>query len=439
MKRKEIRVGLIGFGTIGSGVVKVLQRNAALIEKRMGARLVLKKIADIDIVSDRGVKVRPGLLTKNVEEVLRDPEIDIVMELIGGVEPAKTFVLHAIRNKKHVVTANKALIALHGDEIFNAAHRFGVDIGFEASVGGGIPLIRSIKEGLVANRIHSIFGILNGTSNYILSKMTDEGKSFKEVLREAQAKGYAEANPTYDVEGIDAAHKLTILIRLAFGTPLHFDEVFTGGISGITPVDIEFSREFGYRIKLLAIAKFEEGKLEARVHPTMIAEGHLLSTVSSVFNAIYIQGDAVGPTLFYGQGAGEMPTASAVVSDLVELGRNLLIQASDRRVPGLSYQASAIEKIPLKPMEDVICPYYMRFSAVDRPKVLSKISGILGKNGISIASVIQKGRKIKGAVPIVMMTHEAKERNMHRALHEIDRLGAIRGKTRFIRVENELK
>jgi len=439
MKRKEIRVGLIGFGTIGSGVVKVLQRNAALIEKRMGARLVLKKIADIDIVSDRGVKVRPGLLTKNVEEVLRAPEIDIVMELIGGVEPAKTFVLHAIQNKKHVVTANKALIALHGDEIFNAAHRFGVDIGFEASVGGGIPLIRSIKEGLVANRIHSIFGILNGTSNYILSKMTDEGKSFKEVLREAQAKGYAEANPTYDVEGIDAAHKLTILIRLAFGTPLHFDEVFTGGISGITPVDIEFSREFGYRIKLLAIAKFEEGKLEARVHPTMIAEGHLLSTVSSVFNAIYIQGDAVGPTLFYGQGAGEMPTASAVVSDLVELGRNLLIQASDRRVPGLSYQASAIEKIPLKPMADVICPYYMRFSAVDRPKVLSKISGILGKNGISIASVIQKGRKIKGAVPIVMMTHEAKERNMHRALHEIDRLGAIRGKTRFIRVENELK
>jgi homoserine dehydrogenase len=439
MKRKEINVGLIGFGTIGSGVVKVLQRNATLIEKRMGARLVLKKIADIDIVSDRGVKVRPGLLTKNVEEVLRAPEIDIVMELIGGIEPAKTFVLQAIRNKKHVVTANKALIALHGDEIFNAAHRFGVDVGFEASVGGGIPLIRSIKEGLVANRIHSIFGILNGTSNYILSKMTDEGKSFKEVLREAQAKGYAEANPTYDVEGIDAAHKLTILIRLAFGTPLRFDEIFTGGISEITPVDIEFSREFGYRIKLLAIAKFEEGKLEARVHPTMIREGHLLSTVNSVFNAIYIQGDAVGPILLYGQGAGEMPTASAVVSDLVELGRNLLIQASDRRVPGLSYQASAIEKIPLKPMEDVICPYYMRFSAVDRPGVLSRISGILGKNGISIASVIQKGRKIKGAVSIVMMTHEAKEKNMHRALHEIDRLGAIRGKTRFIRVENELK
>jgi len=439
MKRKEIKVGLIGFGTIGSGVVKVLQRNAALIEKRMGARLVLKKIADIDTVSDRGVKVRPGLLTKNVEEVLRAPEIDIVMELIGGIEPAKTFVLRAIKNGKHVVTANKALIALHGDEIFNAAHHFGVDVGFEASVGGGIPLIRSIKEGLVANRIHSIFGILNGTSNYILSKMRDEGKSFKEVLREAQAKGYAEADPTYDVEGIDAAHKLTILIRLAFGTPLQFDEVFTEGISEITPVDVEFSREFGYRIKLLAIAKVEEGKLEARVHPTMIREGHLLSTVSSVFNAIYIQGDAVGPILLYGQGAGEMPTASAVVSDLVELGRNLLVEARNRRVPGLSYQVSAIERIPLKRMEDVIVPYYMRFSAVDRPGVLSKISGILGKNGISIASVIQKGRKIRGAVSIVMMTHEAKEKNVHRALHEIDRMGAIRGKTKFIRVENELK
>src|SRR5512136_818682 len=363
---REIKVGLIGFGTVGSGVARILQKNSRLIEKRMGAKLVLKRIADIDLKSDRGVRLRPGVLTRKAEDVIEDREIDIVIELVGGIEPAKSFIMKAIRSGKHIVTANKALLALHGDEIFRAARRFGVDVGFEASVGGGIPLIRSIKEGLVANRIHSIFGILNGTSNYILSKMTDEGKSFKEVLREAQAKGYAEADPTYDVEGIDAAHKLTILIRLAFGTPLQFDDVFTEGISEITPVDVEFSREFGYRIKLLAIAKVEEGKLEARVHPTMIPEGHLLATVSSVFNAIYIQGDAVGPTLFYGQGAGEMPTASAVVGDLVELGRNLLIQASDRRVPGLSYQASAIEKIPLKPMEDVICPYYMRFSALDR-------------------------------------------------------------------------
>jgi homoserine dehydrogenase len=269
--------------------------------------------------------------------------------------------------------------------------------------------------------------------------MTDEGRNFKEVLKEAQEKGYAEANPTFDIEGIDAAHKLAILIRLAFGTPLRFEEIFIGGISEITPLDIQFGLEFGYRIKLLAIAKIDQGKIEARVHPTLIPERHLISTVEGVFNAIYIKGDAIGPTLFYGQGAGQMPTGSAVISDLVELGRNLLIQATGRRVPALSFQESAIEKISLKKMEDVVMPFYMRFSALDRPGVLSKISGILGKNGISIASVIQKGRKIKGAVPIVMMTHEAKEKNVHRALKEIDQLGVILGKTIFIRVENELE
>jgi homoserine dehydrogenase len=269
--------------------------------------------------------------------------------------------------------------------------------------------------------------------------MTDEGRSFKDVLKEAQEKGYAEANPTYDVEGIDAAHKLAILIRLAYGTPLAFRDIFISGISQIMPLDIQFSREFGYRIKLLAIAKMDHGKIEARVHPTMIPEGHLLSTVDSVFNAIYIQGDAVGPTLFYGQGAGQMPTASAVVSDLVELGRNILIGASGRRVPLLSYQEPDIEKVPLKKMEDVVVPFYMRFSAVDRPRVLSRVSGILGKNEISISSVIQKGRQVNGAVPIVMMTHEAKEKNVHRALKEIDRLGVILGKTMYLRVENTLE
>jgi len=383
--------------------------------------------------------LRPGVLTRKTEEVINDPEIDIVLELMGGIEPAKTFILKAIQKKKHIVTANKALLALHGDEIFRLAHRVGVDVNFEASVGGGIPLIRSIKEGLVANRIHSIFGILNGTCNYILSKMTDEGRSFREVLKEAQGKGYAEADPTYDIEGIDAAHKLAILIRLAYGTPLPFKDIFIGGISEITPLDIQFSREFGYRIKLLAIAKMDQGKIEARVHPTMIPEGHLLSTVDGVFNAIYIQGDAVGPILFYGQGAGQMPTASAVISDLVELGRNLLVEAIERRVPLLSFQESAIVKIPLKKMEDVVMPCYMRFSAVDRPGVLSRISGILGENGISISSVIQKGRQVNGAVPIVMMTHEAKEKNVHRALKEIDRLNMILGKTMFIRVENALE
>ena len=436
---REIKVGLIGFGTVGSGVVKILQKNSVLIEKRMGAKIVLKRIADIDLEKDRGVKLKPGALTRNAEEVIKDPEINIVMELMGGIEPARTYILRAIRNKKHIVTANKALLALHGDEIFRDAYRFGVDVNFEASVGGGIPLIRSIKEGLVANRIQSIFGILNGTSNYILSKMTNEGRGFKEVLKEAQEKGYAEADPTYDVEGIDAAHKLAILIRLAFGTPVRFKEIFIGGISEITPLDIQFSREFGYRIKLLAIAKIDQGKIEARVHPTMIPQRHLLSTVEGVFNAIYIKGDAVGPTLFYGQGAGQMPTGSAVLSDLVELGRNLLVRANGHRVPSLSYQEFAMEKTPLKKIEEVVMPYYMRFSALDRPGVLSKISGILGKHDISIVSVIQKGRRIRGAVPIVMMTHEAKEKNVHRALQEIDQLSVILGKTIYIRVENELE
>jgi len=436
---REIKVGLIGFGTVGAGVVKILQKNYRLIEKRMGAKIALKRIADIELKTDRGVKVKPGVLTRRAQDVIDDPEIDIVMELIGGIEPAKTYILEAIRHNKHIITANKALLALHGDEIFREAHRFGVDVNFEASVGGGIPLIRSIKEGLVANRIQSIFGILNGTSNYILSKMTDEGRNFKDVLKEAQEKGYAEADPTYDVEGIDAAHKLAILIRLAFGTPIRFEQVFIGGISEITPLDIQFGREFGYRIKLLAIAKTDQGKIEARVHPTFIPERHLISTVEGVFNAIYIKGDAIGPTLFYGQGAGQMPTGSAVISDLVELGRNLLVQAAGRRVPLLAYQEPAIEKIPLKKMEDVVMPFYMRISALDRPGVLSKISGILGKNDISIASVIQKGRRIKGAVPIVMMTHEAKEKNVHRALREIDQLGVILGKTIFVRVENELE
>lgn len=436
---QKIKVGLIGFGTVGAGVVKILQRNSKLIEKRMGAQIVLKRVADIDVKTDRGVKLKRGVLTTKANDIINDPEIDIVMELIGGFEPAKTFILRSIQNRKHIVTANKALLALHGDEIFRAAHRFGVDVNFEASVGGGIPLIRSIKEGLVANRIHSLFGILNGTSNYILTRMTNEGRSFKEVLKEAQQKGFAEADPTYDIEGIDAAHKLAILIRLAFGTSIQFKEIFIAGISEITPPDIEFSREFGYRIKLLAITKIDNGKIEARVHPTMIPESHLLSTVEGVFNAIYIKGDATGPTLFYGQGAGQMPTGSAVVSDLVELGRNLIVKAQGRRVPPLSFQPHLIERIPLKEMKDVVLPFYMRFSALDQPGVLSKISGILGKHGISIASVIQKGRQINGAVPVVMMTHEAREESVHKALKEIDRLRVILGKTMVIRVENELE
>lgn len=432
---KEINLGLIGLGTVGTGVVKILQRNSKLIEKRVGAKVVLKKIADIDLKRDRGIKLKSGILTMNAKEIIEDPDISIVIELIGGIEPAKSIIIESIRSGKNVVTANKALLALYGDEIFKEANKFGVSINFEASVGGGIPIIRSIKEGFVANRINKIFGILNGTSNYILSKMTDEGRAFKDILKEAQQKGYAEADPTLDIEGIDTAHKLSILIRLAFGISIDFKDIFIKGISEITPLDVQFSKEFGYRIKLLAIAKIEKGKLEARVHPTMIPESHLLSTVDSVFNAIYIEGDAVGPILFYGQGAGQMPTGSAVVSDIAELCRNILAKKPERIAPILS----PAREVRLKRMEEIVMPFYIRFSAIDRPGVLSKISGILGKHDISIASVIQKGRKVNGAVPIVMMTHEAREKNIHRAVQEIDRLGVIMGKTVYIRVENELE
>ncbi|RLB07050.1 MAG: homoserine dehydrogenase [Deltaproteobacteria bacterium] len=433
---KEIKVGLIGFGTVGTGVVKILQENASVIEQRLGGRIYLYKIADIDLKRDRGVQVPTEILTSDVQEVIANPEISIVLELIGGIEPARTFILKAMESGKHVVTANKALLALHREEIFTAAQKYGVRIGFEASVGGGIPIIRSIREGLVANKIISLFGILNGTSNYILTRMTQEGKGFRETLKEAQRLGYAEADPTLDVEGIDAAHKLSILASLAFGIKVDFQDIFVEGISHITPLDIQFSREFGYRVKLLAIGKWDGGRVELRVHPTMLPADHLLSTVEGVYNAIYIFGDAVGPTMFYGQGAGGLPTGSAVVSDLVDLCRDI-IKGLNRQGPLITPFWSSHQGV-VKDMEEVVTPYYLRFTAVDRPGVLSKISGILGEHEISIASVIQKGRRVKGAVPIVMMTHEATERNIRRALHEINRLDVIRARTTLIRVEGEV-
>jgi homoserine dehydrogenase len=353
------------------------------------------------------------------------------------VEPAKSYILKAFKHGKHVVTANKALLATHLDEFCKVAQKHNVDLNFEAAVGGGIPIIRALKEGFVGERIDAIFGILNGTSNYILSTMSNEGGEFNAVLREAQEKGYAEMNPSLDIDGIDAAHKLAILIKLAFGAKVPFEDIFIEGISEITPLDIEFGREFGYAIKLLAIAKADGDTIEARVHPTMLPADHLLSTVGGVFNAIYLKGNAVGETLFYGQGAGMMPTGSAVVGDLVELSRNILKDAGER-VPTLSFQPESIKEMRLKDIEDILRHYYMRFAAVDRPGVLSKISGVLGKNDISIASVIQKGREVSEAVPVVMMTHEARERNVRRALREIDEMDVILDKTMLIRVENEL-
>jgi homoserine dehydrogenase len=433
---KTITIGLIGFGTIGTGVVKLLQDSGEVIENRIGARLFLKKIADLDITTPRQVAVDRELLTADAKVILDDPEISIVIELIGGYEPARTFILEAVRKRKHVVTANKALLATYGNEIFQAAEAEQVDIGFEASVGGTIPIIKTLKESLAANRIKSIFGIMNGTANYVLSKMTDEKKSFQVVLKEAQKLGFAEADPTFDIEGIDTAHKLAITLSLAYGKRVRLEDVYREGISGISQQDIEFARELGYRIKLLAIAIGRDDYIEARIHPTMIPLSHLLANVNGNFNAFHIVGDAADSVFLYGQGAGMMPTASAVVGDVIDISRNLLRGASGR-VPARSLRENVIDDIKLMPFEEIITNYYIRFSALDRPGVLSRIAGILGANDISIAAVIQKGRQKAGPVPIVMTTHKSKEMDVQKAITEIDKLEIIHGKTILIRIEDE--
>ncbi len=434
---KRIQIGIVGFGTVGTGVVKILRNNSKTIKERLGTSIVVKKIADLDIKSDRGIKVNRNLLTTHVEEIINDPSIDLVVELIGGFTPAKTIILNAFKKGKHVVTANKALLAGHGVELLEAAHKTNVDIGFEGSVAGGIPIIRAIKEGLSANNIRFILGILNGTANYILTKMTDEGGKFKDILREAKQQGYAESDPTLDIEWLDTAHKLAILINMAYGTKITFKDVYTEGISHIEPIDIEFARELGYRIKLLAISRQLDPQVEARVHPTLIPVSHLLSKVAGTYNAIFIDGDAVGPTMFYGKGAGMMPAASGVVSDIIDISRNIMGGIS-QRVPLFSYQREFLKKVKVKNIKEVVTRYYLRFSVVDRPGVLSKISGILGKNNISIRSVIQEGRRIKGSVPIFLLTHEAREADVRKALKEIDRLPITKDKTMLIRIEDQI-
>jgi homoserine dehydrogenase len=426
-----INVGIIGFGIVGSGTAKVLLENKDILRERLGFELNLKRIADLDIERDRGIKVPEGVLTTDVNVVFNDPDIHIVVELIGGIRPAKDFILKAIQNNKHVVTANKALLATEGADIFNAARQAGVEIGFEASVAGAIPIIKVMKEGLVANRIKAVYGIINGTSNYILTKMTEEHVEFSEALKEAQTLGYAEADPTLDIEGIDTAHKLTILATLAYGIPLSYNSIYIEGISKISLQDIGFASELGYKVKLLAIAKESEGEIELRVHPTMLPKEYLISKVDGPFNAIYVDGDATGSTLYYGRGAGSVPTGSAVVSDIADIARNIQKNAIGR-VPTIP---KIFRDIRIKKIDDVVSRYYFRFSALDRPGVLSKISGILGNYNISIASVIQKGRKVGEAVPLVVLTHEAKERDVQKAIEEIDRLPVVMGKTIFIRVE----
>jgi homoserine dehydrogenase len=432
---KSVQVGIIGFGTVGCGVARLLIEHADLLTKRLGAPLILKKVADQDIDTPRPLKLEPRLLTRQISDILNDPEIDVVVELIGGVEAARDLVMTAIAQGKHVVTANKALLALHGNEIFQAAAQAGVEIGFEASVGGGVPMILALRQGLAANRVQEMFGILNGTANYILTRMSTEGTSFQQALKEAQAQGFAEADPTLDVEGIDSAHKLAILMALAYGAPINYEAIAIEGISTLDPLDLHFSQEFGYRIKLLAITRDDGQRVEARVHPTMLPQDHILVNVSGAFNAVYITGDAVGPILLYGQGAGMMSTGSAVVADLIDLARNLG-HGIQRRVPPLGTENASQTPRVIKPLDDLVTNYYFRFAALDRPGVLSQVAGILGKYQISIAAVIQKGREFQGSVPVVMITHEAREADVNQALAEIDQLPVITHKTVRLRIED---
>jgi homoserine dehydrogenase len=432
----RINVGLLGCGTVGTGVARMLTESRNLLSARVGADLNLKWVADIDIETDRGLQLPDGTLTHDAHRVVEDPEIDVIIEMIGGEGIARELILKSIENSKHVVTANKALLAASGNELFAAAARKGVDLAFEASVGGCMPTIKMIRESLVGNQIHSMSGILNGTCNYILTKITEEGISFEEALEQAQQQGYAEADPTLDIGGFDTAHKVAILAALAYGMEINLADVYIEGISRITPLDIAFAEQFGYRIKLLAISKFQDNRVEARVHPTMIPFGNLLTHINGTVNALTISGDAVGDTLLYGHGAGMMPTASAVVSDIVDIARNIRCGAA-RRVPPLSYLRENIRNIPVLPMAELMTHYYFRFSALDNPGVLSTISGVLGKYDISIQSVQQKGRKTNGAVPVVMLSHLAKEADVKNALSEISALDVVSAEPVLIRIEDD--
>jgi homoserine dehydrogenase len=387
----QINVGIIGFGTVGVGTVQLLIENASAIAKRVGKPVVIRRIADLDTQSDRGVGIEKEVLTTNAMEIIDDPQIDVVVELVGGLDKAREFILMAMEKGKHVVTANKALLAEFGRDIYCAAHASGVHLGFEASVGGGIPILGALQGGLAANRIETLVGILNGTSNYILTEMTRKGMAYEKAVKQAVDLGFAEDPPTLDVEGTDAAHKLTILLSVITGIPIPFKDIYREGIESIRLDDIVFADNFGYRIKLLAIARQGEGWVEARVHPAMIPKDHILANVNEAYNAIYLEGDFVGPNLFYGLGAGGRPTGSAAVSDIMDVARKM-IQGVKGPVFSLGKDMTALQAIKIRPMEELTSIYYFRFSALDRPGVLSKIAGILGDHEISVSSVIQKGR-----------------------------------------------
>ena len=433
---KPIKTGLLGLGTVGGGVVTVLTRNAHEIARRAGREVVISHAAakEYDAGAIQGLD-QVGRITDDGFAAVDDPEVEIIIELIGGYSPAKEMVLRAINNGKHVITANKALIAVHGNEIFRAAQEKGVIVAFEAAVAGGIPVIKAIREGLVANRIQWAAGIINGTGNYILTEMRDKGRDFGDVLKEAQELGYAEADPTFDVEGIDAAHKLTIMGSIAFGIPLQFDRTYTEGISKIEQQDVVYADELGYRIKHLGITRRTNAGIELRVHPTLIPARRLIANVDGVMNAVLVQGDAVGPTLYYGAGAGSLPTASSVVADVIDVVRALTTDPGNR-VPHLAFQPGALSDLPVLEMEDIHTAYYLRMQAVDQPGVMSSVTTILGDLGISIEAIIQKEPEAgAGHVPVIMLTQRVQERNMNEAIRQIEALDTIAGNVHRIRVE----
>ncbi|MBU1925547.1 MAG: homoserine dehydrogenase [Candidatus Omnitrophica bacterium] len=430
---QEIKIGIIGYGTVGTGVAKILSRKSSLLSEKLKTRLILKTICDLDVRRKRNFMPKGVLFTRNVDKVLDDEQIQIVVELIGGINPAKEYIIRALKNKKFVVTANKALLAEAGPELMRLARKCGVDIYFEASVGAAIPVIKAIRDGLISNNVENIFGIINGTSNYILSEMTQNRCDFKSALRQARIHGFAERNFKLDTSGIDSAHKLVILSRLCFGQGIKLSDVYVEGINEIKLHDIQYADEFGYCIKLLAIAKIAGKDLQIRVHPTLLPKKHLLSNVNGVFNAIFITADLAGEMILYGQGAGQMPAASAVVSDLADISKRL---AKVEWVSSQTFAPSQNRYRRISPIHKIKSRYYIRFMAIYKPGALSLISKILGKSNISICSVLQKGRHQGQAVPIIMMTHEAREKELRQALMRIDKLPIIRKKTVALRVES---
>ncbi|MDO8989387.1 MAG: homoserine dehydrogenase [Sideroxyarcus sp.] len=432
---KPINVGLLGIGTVGGGTFTVLQRNAEEITRRAGRPIRITVVADKNVELAKKVTGGACRVTDDAFAVVADPEVDIVIELIGGYGVAKELVLKAIANGKHVVTANKALLAVHGNEIFKAAQDKGVMVAFEAAVAGGIPIIKALREGLSANRIEWIAGIINGTTNFILSEMRDKGLSFDTVLKEAQRLGYAEADPTFDIEGVDAAHKITILSSLAFGIPMQFDKAFIEGISKLDAVDIKYAEQLGYRIKLLGITKRTDEGVELRVHPTLIPSKRLIANVEGAMNAVLVQGDAVGSTLYYGKGAGAEPTASAVIADLVDVTR-MATSDPQNRVPHLAFQPNAMADIKILSMDEVITSYYLRLHVQDKPGVLADITRILADEQISIDAVIQKEPgEGEDQTDLIMLTHQTREKRINAAIAKIEALGVVAGKVTKLRLE----